>query len=225
MWAPLSKRGVTRNSNRGLPRIDRRVRGVRPKANVTVGLLAALSLSGCALLKAAPQLDTYDLTAPAVAAAGARHARTQILIAQPSALKAFNEQHIVIESSPESIEYLKGAQWADRLPSLVQERLAEAFQKSGFFGGVGKPGEGLAIDYQVICDIRAFDITLKGGTRAEVALFVRLLNDRNGTVRASRLFTSATPVVGSGNAAFAAALNRAFGEAVVEIVDWAGRSV
>ena len=78
----------------------------------------------------------------------------------------------------------------------MQARLAETFQRSGSFGGVGKPGEGLAIDYQIIAEIRAFEVRVDGGERAEVELFVRILNDRNGVVRASKTFTASAPVLG-----------------------------
>lgn len=181
--------------------------------------LAAL-LPGCALLPGggpAP-LDTFELSAPA-AEAGSRR-RTQVLITEPSALKALDGQNIVIRPAPNVIEYLKGAQWADRLPRIVQARLAETFQRSGAFGGVGKPGEGLAIDYQIIVEIREFAIRAGSGQTADVELFVRLLNDRNGVVRASRTFVASSPVSGTGNDAYVAALDRAFGKAASEIVGW-----
>jgi cholesterol transport system auxiliary component len=102
----------------------------------------------------------------------------------------------------------------------VQARLAETFQKSGRFGGVGMPGEGLAIDYQVIVDVRAFEVAVGAGQRANIELFVKVLNDRNGDVRASRTFEAAAPVSGSGNDAYVRALDAAFGEAAAEIVEW-----
>ena len=185
--------------------------------------IAALSvlLSGCALLGGGSKpLDTYELTAPA-AGDGKSRSRRQILIAEPSALKALDGQSIVITPSPGVIQYLKGAQWADRLPRIVQARLAETFQRSGEFGGVGKPGEGLAIDYQIITEIRAFEVRVNGGEQADVELFVRILNDRNGVVHASRIFTATAPVAGTGNNAYVGALDSAYGQAAVEIVDWA----
>ncbi|XHM78201.1 ABC-type transport auxiliary lipoprotein family protein [Mesorhizobium sp. ANAO-SY3R2] len=181
----------------------------------------ALALSGCTSLfvRTPPPLDTYELTAPSVIGRSGL-SRRQILVAEPSALKSFDGQNIVIKPSPASIEFLKGAQWSDRLPRIVQARLVETYQRAGGFIGVGKPGQGLAIDYQVIVEIRGFDIKLGGGDRAEVDLFVNLLNDRTGQVRASRLFKASAPVSGSGNAAYTDALDRAFGEAAREIVKW-----
>lgn len=183
-------------------------------------VLLALLLPGCALLPGggpAP-LDTYELSAAATEVGNKR--RTQVLITEPSALKALDGQNIVIKPAPNVIEYLKGAQWADRLPRIVQARLAETFQRSGAFGGVGKPGEGLAIDYQVIVEIRNFEISASGGQTAQVELFVRVLNDRNGVVRASRTFQASSPVSGTGNSAYVAALDHAFGKAASEIVGW-----
>jgi cholesterol transport system auxiliary component len=53
-----------------------------------------------------------------------------------------------------------------------------------------------------------------------VELYVRLLNDRNGEVRAARNFTASAPVSGSGNQAYVAALDKAFGDAATQIVRW-----
>lgn len=182
----------------------------------------AVALQGCAALPGggpAP-LDTYELTAPSVAPAQRRRGGVQILVAEPTALKALDGENIVVRPSPGSIQYLKGAQWADRLPKIVQARLAQSLQESGRFGGVGRPGEGLAIDYQLIVDIRAFDIDLGGNARARTELFVRVLNDRNGTVRAAQTFTSQAPVSGTGNDAYVAALDAAFARAATQIVEW-----
>lgn len=187
---------------------------------VVAGL--ALSLSGCALLGGGPApLDTFELTSAATTAAGPQRGRTQILIAEPTALRSLDGQEIVVRTSPGSIEYLSGAQWSDRLPRVVQVRLSEAFQASGRFAGVGLPGQGLAIDYQIVTEIRSFGVRVDGPARAEVGFFVKILNDRNGTVRASRLFMAQAPVTGTGNAAYAAALDQAFSQAIGELIPWA----
>lgn len=187
---------------------------------------ALLVLAGCAALPGggpAP-LDTFELSAAQISAG--RHSRRQLLITEPSALKALDSQNIVIRAGTRSIEYLKGAQWADRLPLVVQAKLAETFQRSGSFAGVGKPGEGLAIDYRVITEIRSFGVRVYGGgSVAEVELFVRLLNDRNGEVRAQRSFSAQAPVSGSGNAAYVGALDAAFGQAAHDMVRWTEKAI
>lgn len=187
---------------------------------IAAALALPFAMSGCALIGGgSTPLDTYELTAPGGGESAPR-SRTQILIAEPAALKALDGQNIVIKPAAGSIQYLKGAQWADRLPRVVQARLAEAFQRSGRFGGVGKPGEGLAIDYQVISEVRAFEVRVAGAAQAHVEIFVRVLNDRNGVVRAQRSFSASAPVSGAGNDAYIGALDRAFGQVAAEIVAW-----
>ena len=83
-----------------------------------------------------------------------------------------------------------------------------------------KPGEGLAIDYQVISEVRAFEVRVAGAAQAHVEIFVRVLNDRNGVVRAQRSFSASAPVSGAGNDAYIGALDRAFGQVAAEIVAW-----
>ncbi len=193
------------------------------RAFVAFWLMAALPLSGCAGLLAAtpPALDTYELTIPSVPATLPSRPRTQLLVAEPSALRALDGENIVVRTSPSSIEFLAGAQWADRLPRIVQARLVDAFQASGRLGGVGRPGEGLAIDYQIVTDVRSFEIRVFGPSRASIEISARLLNDRNGVVRATRVFSAEVAVAGTGNDAYVAALDRAYGQVAGEIVAWA----
>ena len=189
---------------------------------VTAVLSSIVLLASCAVLPGggpAP-LDTYDLAAPILAIDAPRHARTQLLIAEPSALKVLDDQNIVVKTAPGTIEYLSGAQWADRLPKIVQSRLSESFEAADRFGGVGKPGEGLAIDYQIVTEIRAFEIRVGGGDRATVELFVKVLNDRNGIVRAARAFQTSVPVSAAGNGDYIAALDQAFAATASQIVAW-----
>lgn len=191
---------------------------------VRVALICAYAgtLTACAaLLGGGPApLDTYELNAPDQASRG-RSSRVQVLIAEPSALKSLDGQNVVIRPADGSIQFLKGAQWADRLPLVVQARLADAFQKSGAFGGVGKPGEGLAIDYQIVTEVRAFEVNVGGNEVAHVELFVRILNDRNGVVRASKVFRADAAVSGKANKDYIAGLDAAFRDAAGDIVRWA----
>jgi cholesterol transport system auxiliary component len=186
------------------------------------GALVVLLLQGCAALPGggpAP-LDTYDLTSSRVDASGPSRSRTQILVAEPTALKVLDGENVVVRPSAGSIEFLSGAQWADRLPRIVQARLVEAFQGTNRLGGVGKPGEGLAIDYQVVTEIRAFEVHVDGAARAVVKMHVKVLNDRNGVVRGAREFSATVPLSGRDNGDYVAALDRAFATAQDEIVAW-----
>ena len=85
---------------------------------------------------------------------------------------------------------------------------------------MGVPGQGLAIDYQLILEIRRFEIDVVGGRRAIIEISVKALNDRNGTVRRTNIFTATSPVTGTTNDDFVAALDRAFNQISRDIVAW-----
>ena len=185
------------------------------------GVVLLLGGCGTALTGSKPAaLDTVTLSA-SNNGKNARKSRTQILIAEPKALKIYDSQNIVVAPSATGLEYLGGVQWADRLPSLVQVKFAESLQNAGF-SGVGLPGQGLAIDYQLITEIRDFSVRLDGGDRAKVAIFVKLLNDRNGDVVASRAF-EAEALAQAGR--YPAALDAAFVIVSSDIVAWVANGV
>ncbi len=183
--------------------------------------LLALALSGCGT---AAKNDTYDLSAP-VSGSGPSAKGRQILVQQPTALQALNSEQIVIKVSSSEIQYLAKAQWSDKLPRMVQAKLVEAYENSGKLGGVGVPGQGLAIDYQVVTDIRAFEIRTSGGSQAVVEISAKILNDRNGSVRAQKVFSQTVPAGGGSNETFVKALDRAFAGVTSEIVDWTLKSI
>ena len=178
--------------------------------------LAATSLAGCF---GGASNDTFSLSAsPEVTGPSAKD--RQILIPEPTALKALDSEQVVIRLSGVEIQYLSKARWSDRLPKMVQAKLIQAFENTGKLGGVGKPGEGLAIDFQIVTDIRAFQVETNGAQHANIEIYAKLLNDRNGTVKAQQLFRSTSPVNGAGNREYIAALDRAFTDVAAELVEW-----
>jgi cholesterol transport system auxiliary component len=186
------------------------------------GWIAVLpfALAGCAAIGGVrPTADTYELGVPTISEASPVRRGTQILIAEPQALKALDSQNIVVRTDPLTIRYLDESQWSDRLPRLVQMRLAQGFQNSGRFKGVGLPGQGLAIDYQIVTEIRSFGIEAASNT-ADVAIAVKILNDRNGIVASERIFEARAVAAGSGNPAYVAAIDRAFESVARDVVAW-----
>jgi cholesterol transport system auxiliary component len=187
---------------------------------VTLPLMAVL-LSGCG---GKANNDTFDLSlTPSADGPSARN--RQILVPEPTAVKMLDSEQVVVRVSPSEVQYLANSRWGDRLPRLVQSKLVEGFENSKRLGGVGKPGQGLAIDYQVVTEIRSFEVTTNGSRVATVEISAKLLNDRNGTVRAQSVFKAIVPVAGTENRRFIEALDKAFARVGADIVDWALKSM
>ncbi len=98
----------------------------------------------------------------------------------------------------------------------------EALQNTGRVKAVSVPGQGLLIDYQIIMDVRAFEIA---GDEAVVSIGVKLMNDRNGRVRATRVFDNRTFVTGEKNIDYVVALDAALEVVYRDMVDWVRRQI
>lgn len=186
------------------------------KAAVLLPLLA-LGLSACG---SKATNDTFDITAAAEVKSSIPARSRQLLIADPSALKALDSEQVLVRVSPSEIRYLSKSQWSDKLTRMVQAKLVETFENTGKLDGVGKPGQGLAIDYQLITDVRAFEIDTVGADRGVVEISVKLLDDRNGSVKAQQVFRASETATGTSNEAYISAMDRAFGRVSAEIVAW-----
>lgn len=177
----------------------------------------ATVLSSCALLKGQEKpRQTYELNAPDNFSAGGSTG-AQLLVKVPNALKALDSDRIIVKSDDGSITLLAGVQWVDTVPRMVQAKLVESFENTGNAGATAKPGDGLVIDYQLISDLRRFEID---GRRAVVELSIKLLSDKSGQVLETRIFTSAAPVSGQDAGDNARALNRAFEGLAKDVVAW-----
>lgn len=201
------------------------MRRVTGRMTATVGrgavvLAATAFVAGCSAILPTPSVDTYDLAQPAPAHAAV--GRTlQVLVPEPTSDRAFDTDRIVVRPSATEIAYFSGAQWADRLPRLVQSRLVASLEASGRFRAAGRPGQGLAIDHQIVTEIRAFDYEAGAG-RVVIALSVKLMDDRSGRVVAMQTFR-AEEASGDAPKAAVAAFDRAQARLMPEIVAWVAK--
>lgn len=201
------------------------VRTIKYQRFVSISLGLAV-IAGVLTACGTPPRDTFDLGVNDVVTDGStKHKKIQILIDKPDAVKAFDGQDIVIKQGA-ALAYLKKAQWSDRLPDLIQARLIQAFDNSGHFGGVGRPGDGLAINYRILTDIRAFDVNIANGRDvASLEIAVKIMDDSNGNIIASHIFSARSPVSGTGNNQYVAALDNAFKKVTTDIVSWTISSI
>ncbi len=184
-------------------------------------LALALFLAGCSLFRGPPP-ETYDLPGPSSIPHLTSGTAAQILIAEPTALKTLDTERIVVSSGPR-LYYYPDAQWPDRMPKVYQAKAIEAFEKSKRAKAVGRPGEGLSIDYQVLTNVRAFEFRSEGdgkGGYAHIEVFVKIMDDRNGRVVATRTLTGDAPVKDDTAAGVVAGVNAALSDVLVDLVRW-----
>jgi len=185
------------------------------------GLLSAivgLLVAGCAVTGGGV-VDLYDLSAPDVGSSARGGTRAQILVTEPIAVQALNTNRIAVRTGSSTLGYIGGGQWADSLPKLIQARLVESFEQSGRIGAVGRPGEGLSINYSIRVNVRFFGLNTERGREARVDFGVKILNESNGRVVASKSFVNAVPA-GEGTEGAVEALDAAFNAVTRDLTQW-----
>ena len=198
-------------------------------ARSAIALLAALSVSGCVASAVgadeAPR-ETFVLNTPDAVDDLSPARGVQLLVAEPSALEVLVSPRIVVRVGAREVQYLGNARLGDSLTRMTQIKLRRTLEGARGVGAVGLPGEGLAIDFQVLTDIRAFEIVSGPAQTARVALAVRLLDDRSGNVVAGRVFRASAPVGPTpDNDAYIAALDAALDNALIDIRAWVAARV
>ena len=172
---------------------------------------------------AAPQV-VYDLTAPRAQLKPETTQRGQLVIAEPTSLIMFETRKIIVRPSGSETPTFATAQWADSVPKLIQARIVQSFENSGFFRTAVKSMDGVNADHQLLIDVRNFQISVSPDPVAEVGFSAKIL-DNSGTIADARIFHASVPVKTMDASAAATALDQGFGKAVTELVLWVSGSI
>lgn len=184
--------------------------------SATALLLLAVALGGCG--GATPL--TFDLMALPGQGRAAASARS-IVVAEPVGLQPFEADRIIVREPGGGLSFLGGGQWSDRLPRLIQTRIIQSLENSGRLRSVSRPGDKIAAQYQLISEIRAFDIAAGSG-EAVVDLSVKLIAEATSTVVAAKVFQARVPVAKVEPGSAAVALDAAMAIVLADIVRWVG---
>jgi phospholipid/cholesterol/gamma-HCH transport system substrate-binding protein len=165
----------------------------------------------------------YDLTAPTSFPPIEKAGKSQLVVAEPTALAALDTQRIIVAPGAGEAVPVETAQWSDSIPKMLQARIVQGFENSKYIGAVARPMEGLAVDYQLVIDIRSFQIAPgpAGSSMAQVEFSAKVVGD-GGRIAGSRTFSAAVPAPDTHAAGAAAAIDKAFGNAATDLVVWAG---
>jgi phospholipid/cholesterol/gamma-HCH transport system substrate-binding protein len=109
--------------------------------------------------------------------------------------------------------------WADSIPKLLQARLIESFENYDIAHAPLRAADIGQTDFQLLIDVRHFDIATDSDPAAEIGLSARIV-DRNGKAIASRLFQDTEKFDKIEPQAAVAAFNQAFGRIAKELIAW-----
>lgn len=179
---------------------------------------AGLVLTGCA---GNTPSALYGLTAGELSGQSSRRRSAQVLVPRPRALKALDTDYIAVVDRGPTYSYFPKAAWADALPNVVQSKIVATLEGTNRLRGVGIPGDGLLIDYQLQTELREFALHVDGSPRAVVEISARIVNDRNGRAVATRVFKAERRSSGTTVDQAVVALNETGQGVFAEIAAWA----
>jgi phospholipid/cholesterol/gamma-HCH transport system substrate-binding protein len=166
----------------------------------------------------APTPKLYDLSAVTVRASG-RLPEKQLVVGEPTSVIALDTRKIVTLAADGEQQAFPDAQWTDNIPKLVQSRIIQSFENADFMK-VSRPFDNLTSDFQLVLDVRNFQLTTSDKPTATVEIVAKIL-DKDGQIRAGNVFRATHAAPESNDAAAAvAALNIAFGKIIAGLVPW-----
>lgn len=181
---------------------------------LAAAIFGTLLLAGCA----GPAPATYDLSA-LPGAAGSGGGRGQLTVSAPVATAALDSERIVIRPQPDQVAYLSGAQWADRLPLLVQARMVQSLENARMLTAVGRTGQGMTADWSLSGEVRRFEIDVASG-QAVVEITVKLVSGTSGRIVGATVARGVAPGTTASGEAATQALDQAMAQAMTQIVQF-----
>lgn len=232
---PSAGQGLSDMAREVLNRIDKLVADNSGDLHDTIGNLKTFS---AALAKNSDKIDTilsglektfsaptkpamaiYDLNAPSNFPPLKQPPQAQLVVNDLTTLLTLDTQQILLKPAQGSTKSIENAQWGDSIPKLVQEKIIQSFENAHYIGAVSRPLERLEADYQLIIDLRAFDIALAPAPHGEVEFTAKILS-KDGKIVGAKAFRAEAPAQSTDAGAATEALNVAFGKAATDLVSW-----
>ncbi len=165
-----------------------------------------------------PQKITYDLRAPRNFPAPVRAIKGQLALPEPSAVAMLETQRMLfspVKDYPDFTDFL----WADSIPKLVQAKLIESFENYDIAHAPLRAADIGQTDYQLLIDVRRFQVETGSQPAAQIALSARIL-DKSGKIVASRLFEQSERLDKIEPQAAVSAFDEAFARLAKDVVTW-----
>ncbi len=164
-----------------------------------------------------PPKTVYNLQAAVAPASPGKPLKGQLVIPEPSTVVMFDTQRILVSPANDQAEFAN-AQWADTIPRLLQARLIQSFENYDIAHAPLRSADGVDADYQLLIDIREFQVTAGVQPAAKIAFSARLL--KQGRVVAARVFSASQPVDKIHLAVVVTAFDHAFADIARDLIGW-----
>ena len=168
------------------------------------------------------EIPVYDLAAATtdLPPAPAEAPGWLLVVPEPTTLMGFNTDKILLQPSEGESVPVPNARWGDNVPILVQSKVIQSFENAGLAKSVSRARDGAAGDYQLILDIRTFQISTASAPATAEIDFIAKLIDKDGKIVNASTFQGSAPVKGEGAQAYVNAMDEVFAKLAGELIGW-----
>jgi phospholipid/cholesterol/gamma-HCH transport system substrate-binding protein len=143
-----------------------------------------------------------------------------LVVPEPTTLMGFNTDKILTQPAEGESVPVANARWGDNVPILVQSKVIQSFENAGLAKSVSRTRDGAAGDYQLILDIRTFQISTASQPATAEIDFIAKLIDKDGKIVNASTFQGSAPVEGEGAQAYVHAMDEVFAKLAGELIGW-----
>lgn len=196
---------------------------------VLAAALAALVLGGCIrLLPESQPVEIYRLRVPASGQPVLRaYGVPTVMVALPSATRAYGGSDIVITRGDSSLALAAGSRWSAPARNIVQDAIIQTFERAEGPAPL-RPGDGIASDYDLSLDLRAFEADYDQGEAAapliRVTVGARLISSARN-LAGSSLFSAEARAASNTMTDIVAAFEQATAQMAADLVAWSAATV
>ncbi|MNP43006.1 hypothetical protein D3C76_1368030 [compost metagenome] len=140
---------------------------------------------------------------------------------KPIASDVLNSPRIAVVPQGDLISSYKGARWSDPAPTLLRNRMLDAFQRDGRVQRLSADDSNLQSDYEIAGELQAFQSEYSADGLAVVIRYdARLVQGRSQRILASRRFEVRQPVSDKQVSAVVSSFGTASDQLMKQLVDW-----
>jgi phospholipid/cholesterol/gamma-HCH transport system substrate-binding protein len=162
----------------------------------------------------------FDLAAAKTFPGLKKRPTAQLVVLEPTVLAELDTEKILVRRAEAGERPAPPVgNWPDVLPKVVQARIVQSFENADYLQALGRVPDATRGDFQLLIDIRAFQVNAFGSATAEIEVAGKIVN-AEGRIVGARLFSVTRPVTQLEPELIAAALNAAFEKIASDIVLW-----
>lgn len=192
------------------------------KLALSIASLSATLLCACSILPAPSQVNVYQLPPTTFKEAINSPSKSWALrINKPNSNAQINSPRIIVIPEPNLVSSYEGARWSDSAPTIVRNRIINAFITDGRIKSISADDRSLYADFEIDSYLQSFQTEYIAGTpKVVIRLDAQLVNVASRKIIANRRFEIIQDTSGVKVPQIVVAFGEASNKLTSQLIDW-----